>query len=175
LGFQNFFAQKFDPKQVLQDQRKNEVKAEILERIGTSPNEWMKNYQLIAESFDVMDWWERVGNENHRLIYPVACCILSLPDSNGHQERTFSAATWMDGKLQKRQSDMTFQMKELLYKNAEFLAKHRMHVQEDRLASAEQKTKELLQLSAAMRNALDVEDFDAEDIEEAYDSSPSEN
>jgi hypothetical protein len=170
---QIFFGQKFDPQQVLQDQRRTEVKAEILERIGNLPNEWMKNYQLIAESFDVMDWWERVGKKNHRLIYPVACCILSLPDSNGHQERTFSAATWMDGKLQKRQSDMTFQMKVLLYKNAEFLAKHRRHVQEDTLASAEQRTKELLQLSAQMRNALDVEDSDADDMEAAYDSSPS--
>jgi hypothetical protein len=133
----------------------------------------MKNYQLIAEHFDVMDWWERFGKENHKLIYPVACCILALPDSNGHQERTFSAATWMDGKLQKRQSDMTFQMKVLLYKNAEFLANHRRHVQEDKLASAEQRTKELLKLSAQMRKDLELDDSDADDIEAAYDSSPS--
>jgi hypothetical protein len=45
--------------------------------------------------------------------------------------------------LQKRQSDMTFQMKVLLYKNADF---HRGHVQEDKLASAEQKTNEFLRL-----------------------------
>jgi hypothetical protein len=174
---QNFFGQKFDPRQVLQDQRKNEVKAEILERIGSTPNEWMKNYKLIAEHFDVMDWWERIGKENHKLIYPVASCILALPNSNGHQERTFSAATWMDGKLQKRQSDMTFQMKVLLYKNAEFLATHRRHVQEARLASADQKTKELLKLSAQLRDDLDEDDsdYDDDDIEAAYDSSPSED
>jgi hypothetical protein len=68
---------------------------------------------------------------------------------------------------------MTFQMKLLLYKNAEFLANHRRHVQEEKLASAEQKTKELLQLSAQLRNDLDVEDSDADDIEEAYDSISS--
>jgi hypothetical protein len=79
----------------------------------------------------------------------------------------------MDGKLQKRQSDMTFQMKVLLYKNAEFLANYRRHVQEEKLASAEQKTKELLQLSAQLRNDLEVEDSDADDIEEAYDSTTS--
>jgi hypothetical protein len=74
----------------------------------------------------------------------------------------------------RRESDMTFQMKVLLYKNAEFLATHsRRHVQEDKLASAEQKTKELLKLSAQLRDDLDVDDSDADDIEAAYDSSPS--
>jgi hypothetical protein len=68
---------------------------------------------------------------------------------------------------------MTFQMEVLLYKNADFLANHRRHVQEDKLASAEQKTKELLKLSAQLRDDLDVDDSDADDIEAAYDSSPS--
>jgi hypothetical protein len=71
----------------------------------------------------------------------------------------------MDGKLQKRQSYMTFQMKVLLYKNAEFLATHKRHVLEDKLVSAEQKTKELLKLSAQLRNDLDVDDSDVDDID----------
>jgi hypothetical protein len=41
------------------------------------------------------------------------------------------------------------------------------------LASAEQKTKELLKLSAQLRNDLDVDDSDADDIDAPYDSSPS--
>jgi hypothetical protein len=56
--------------------------------------------------------------------------------------------------------------------NADFLANHRRHVQEDKLASAEQKTKELLKLSAQLRNDLDVDDSDADDIDAAMILAP---
>ena len=54
-----------------------------------------------------------------------------MPDSNADQERTCSAATWMDGKLNKKQSDLTFQMKVLLYKNKGFLKNHLKILKED--------------------------------------------
>ena len=108
-----------------------------------------------------MDWWERVGRNSYPLIYPVACAILALPESNGNQERTFSAATWMDGKLKKKQSDLTFQMKVLLYKNRDFLERHKHHAEEDARKEAEARTKALLKVSAALRSDDDIdEEFD---------------
>ena len=79
----------------------------------------VESWLVFAKIFDAIEWRETVGKKSFPLIYNVACLILPLPDSNGDQERTFSAATWMDGKLKKRQSDLTFGMKVLLYKSSE--------------------------------------------------------
>ena len=98
------------------------------------------------------------------LIYPVACCILALPDSNGDQERTFSAATWMDGKLSTKQNDITFQMKVLACKNSEFLNEHKGHVEEHYIKAAAERTKKLLMESSKARN---VEDADSDNEGEA--------
>ena len=73
-----------------------------------------------------MRWWEEHGKDDFPRIYVIACCILMMPDSNGHQERTFSSATWMDGKLNKRQSPATFEMKNLLYRNMDFMSKAKL-------------------------------------------------
>ena len=64
----------------------------------------------------------------------------------------------MDGKLKQKQSDMTFQMKVLLYRNRDFLFQYRLHVEEDRLAKAAERTRGLLALSASMRGEDDIED-----------------
>ena len=74
-----------------------------------------------------MEWWENYGKDKFPKIYVIACLILALPDSNGNQERTFSACTWMDGKLKKNQGEGTFQTKCVLYKTKvvrDLIAKH---------------------------------------------------
>jgi hAT family C-terminal dimerisation region len=111
--------------------------------VGAKLDDWVENIELVAKHFDVFGWWQQVGKDLFPLIYPVAMRALSLPDSNGHQERTFSAATWMDGKLRSRQSDMTFQMKVILYKNQEF-------VRNDKKILAMTRTRELLQQRATL-------------------------
>ena len=59
----------------------------------------------------------------------------------------------MDGKLNKQQNDLTFQMKLLLHKNKDFL-KHNAGVMSDRMrAMAEARTKKLLEVSAGLRDA----------------------
>ena len=152
-----FFNQTFSIHSELFTQT-NSVDADFLKSIGTKDEQRLKSWQRIAEVFDVMDWWERVGKVSFPLIYPVACAILALPDSNGHQERTFSAATWMDGKLRKKQSDLTFQMKVLLYKNKEFLEMNRKYAEEEAKKAAEARTKELLRISASLRKEEDIDD-----------------
>jgi hypothetical protein len=55
----------------------------------------------------------------------------------------------MDDKLKKKsQSDFTFQMKVLLYKNKNFLMQHRLDVKEEQLKAVETKTKKLLKISS---------------------------
>ena len=172
----SFFGQKFDPRNALQNQ-KGKLAPGILDEIGSTEDEWLENWELIAANFDVFDWWEKNGRQLFPLIYPVACCILPLPDSNGHQERTFSAATWMDGKLRSMQSDITFQMKVILYKNKAFLEQHRRHVRDDQQAAAEERTRELLQYSASLKKESDIDEemdmmleaYAAEDEEEVRD------
>lgn len=90
-----------------------------------------------------MQWWETLGKVEFPQIYIIACLFLPLPDSNASQERTFSSATWMDGKLNNRQSDATFQMKVILEQNKAFLEETNVMVEEDSL-------KELAEISRAL-------------------------
>jgi hypothetical protein len=84
----------------------------------SSVSDLKTNFSWIASHFDALEWWFHTGKRVYPLIYPpVACAILSLPESNGHQERVFSSSTWMDGKLQRRQNPATHEMKALLYQN----------------------------------------------------------
>ena len=129
---------------------------DVANTIGNTQEQWLNNVELIARHFNLIEWWNGQGKNQFPLMYPVAMCILSLPDSNGHQERTFSAATWMDGKLNAMQKDMTFQMKVLLYKNANFLQRYSGKIQESSLEDAEQKTKELLKQHIASKQDADI-------------------
>jgi hAT family C-terminal dimerisation region len=106
----------------------------------------------------LIKWWETIGKKSFPLIYPVAIRILSLPDCNGNQERTFSAVTWMDGKLNSRQNDMIFQMKVLLYKNQGFLEEHKKEVLEENRKAAAARTKALLQTDTALMEDSDIDD-----------------
>ena len=87
-------------------------------------------------------------------MYSVAMRYLSIPDSNGDQERTFSCGTWMDGRLKGRQNDATFEHKVLIKKNSDFIDQHRDQVQADYKKSTEKRTKDC--------------DSDDEDLMEAY-------
>ena len=97
------------------------VEPYIVAEIGSTPPEWQSNWQLISDHFNIMWWWEKVGRIKFPLIFIAACQIHALPESNGDQERTFSAATWMDDPRRRRQMDATFQMKVLIYKNKDLL------------------------------------------------------
>jgi hypothetical protein len=123
---------------------------------------------LIASTFDVIEWWRNTGKSQYPLIYPVAMCILSLPDSNGHQERTFSAATWMDGKLNSMQKDITFQMKVLIYKNENFLERYSGKMNPKHLENAEKKTRELLKKHIGSKKEDEIEK-ETEQLMELYD------
>ena len=111
--------------------------------IGTKKRHWIDNWETIAEVFDVMKWWETHKNMFPN-IYIVACHILASPDSNANQERTFSAATWFDGKLSNRQNDATFQMRVLLYKNEEFINTSKITISEQYKNMARETSVELL-------------------------------
>ena len=161
---ERFFSQRFDPLVEIKKQSKK-VAPNALKDIGNTPSKWMENWPAVARNFDVFDWWERVGKELFPHIYYVACCILPLPDSNGHQERTFSTATWFDTKLQQRTKDMTFQQKVVVAKNKSFLEQNQLHVEGRRRDLAEQRTKELLEFSASLLSGADKED--TEEVEHA--------
>jgi hAT family C-terminal dimerisation region len=137
-------------------------------RIGSDRQQWLDNLELIASNFDVLEWWRNTGKSQYPLIYPVAMCILSLPDSNGHQERTFSAATWMDGKLNSMQKDLTFQMKVLIYKNEDFLERYSDKMDPKNLEDAEKKTRELLKKHIGSKKEEEIE-TETEQLMDVYD------
>jgi len=161
---ERFFSQNFDVRTVVLGQTNNPVPAPAANKVGATPVEWVENVEKVAEHFDVMEWWLQTGRKHYPLICPVACCILALPDSNGDQERTFSAAAWMDGKLSTKQNDISFQMKVLACKNSEFLKEHKGHVEEHCMKAAAERTKKLLMESSKARN---VEDADSDNEGEA--------
>ena len=105
-----------------------------------------KNWELIAKHFDPMEYWHTVGRQQFPHIYIVACLYLAMPNSNGHQERTFSTATWFDGKLNNRQHDVTLEMKIVVARNKFFLQQVDEDLQESHRKAAEATTKALLEL-----------------------------
>jgi hAT family C-terminal dimerisation region len=123
-----FLAVEYDWTTVL---LKQGLASEVVAKIGSERYQWMSNWEKIAELFDVMKWWERQGKKQFPLLYIVACIVLPLPESNGSQERTFSTATWMDGKLNNRQSEETFQMKVVLHQNLALLKKSKIGLKEE--------------------------------------------
>jgi hypothetical protein len=144
-----FFSHQVRWHHVLAEQQVNE---DIIDQIGKTTEEYQENWHLIAQHFNVMAWWESDGKKDWPYIYGVACLILPMPESNGGQERTFSTATWMDGKLNKRQSEATFQMKVVLHQNAEFLQGTKMHMEQIYKQQAQQATRALFELSDKWKN-----------------------
>jgi hAT family C-terminal dimerisation region len=145
-----FFNQQLDPR--------SGMPLETHNLVGATKSSWINQWDTIVEHFDIFHWWESIGKTSFPFIYPVAIRILSLPDSNGNQERTFSAATWMDGKLNTRQNDMTFQMKVLLYKNQGFLEEHKKDVLEENRKAAAARTKALLKTTVSDMQDSDIDD-----------------
>ena len=166
---ERFFSQSFDLGSVMSGQQNQPVLEPTASKVGSTLGEWLENIETVAKCFDVMEWWRRVGKKSYPLIYPVACCILALPDSNGDQERTFSAATWMDGKLSTKQNDITFQMKVMACKNSEFLDRHKGRVKGEHMKAAAERTKKLLMESSKEKNSEDDDsDSEVEHLLEAF-------
>jgi hypothetical protein len=142
------------------------VDPKIVKQIGTNIDSWAENWQLISDNFDIMKWWE---NQKTRfpLIYLVACHILAAPDSNGHQERTFSAATWMDGKLSNRQTDATFQRKVLLYKNADYIKESRISISENFKKKAREASLKAINESIAARKRDKIKEKERREKEQS--------
>lgn len=135
---------------------------ERLELIGNDRNAYRRNWELIAKEFNIMEWWETCGKQSFPKIYIVACVVLPLPESNGSQERTFSTATWMDGKLNNRQTDKTFEMKVILHQNAEFLRKTKTAIKEEQMTRAEAAVKKAC---SAMEERAEIMEEDSEEDE----------
>ena len=153
---EDFFAQKFlTIHRVLANKKKPVTDA--AKRVGIDCLGWTGNVEFIARHFDVIEWWALHGKEQYPLIYPVAMCMLSLPDSNGHQERTFSAASWMDGQLNSMQQEVTFQMKVLIYKNEAFLGRVGDRMGSVYLEEAEKRTRELLKKHISSKSEEEIE------------------
>ena len=163
-----FFRQSIDIRSVISSQEKVKSTEYLTESLGLLPNDWVERADTVVKVFDVMEWWGATGQFTFKLIYPVACMILALPDSNGDQERTFSAATWMDGKLNSLQKDTTFQMKVLTYKNSAFLKQHAREVQDEWKERAAKRTKKLLKERVVSKESQEDVDSDMEGLLEAY-------
>jgi hypothetical protein len=73
----------------------------------------------ISKHFDLAEWWASEGNEKHVLLSYAVPAILSLPASNGHQERTFSTCTHFNDNLRQRLSAEKFEQSILLAANKE--------------------------------------------------------
>ena len=159
---EEFFGQHFNAKQAIAKQQDRPGSW-----IGNTPAEWIENIEAFAKHFDPIDWWEEVGRQRFPLMYPVAMRALSLPDSNGDQERTFSCGTWMDGKLSTRQSDATFEQKVLIKKNADFIQQHRDNVKGEFKMASELKTKKLL-VEHMKNKKEDLMDSEDDDVMDAY-------
>ena len=123
---------------------------------------------LVAKHFDVMKWWSNTHpRTQYPLVYIIACLYLILPESNGNQERTFSAATWMDGKLSQRQCNATHEMKTLLYRNREHLQKCKVALNSELEQRSAAIVQELLDEAKKARSTKPVDDEDTTtDVEE---------
>jgi hypothetical protein len=73
----------------------------------------------ISKHFDLAEWWASEGRKKHALLSCAVPAILSLPASNGHQERTFSTCTHFNDDLRQRLSAEKFEQSILLAANKE--------------------------------------------------------
>ena len=77
----------------------------------------------------------------------------------------------MDGDLKKAQSEGTFSMKVMLYKNSDLLEDLRLELTEDAKKEAEKRTKSLLEIKLAALTAVES-DNELDDMYAAY-ATPS--
>jgi hypothetical protein len=116
-----FISQPFDPEQELKAQLKRKGKDWKKEGI-----DWNKvkvpgfDILYISKHFDVAEWWANEGKKIHPLLAIAIAPILSLPASNGHQERTFSVCQHFNNELRQSLKDERFEMSVLLAVNKEY-------------------------------------------------------
>jgi hypothetical protein len=159
-----YFKHKFNWQNIIREQG---FEPQFVKEIGTESREWLMQFDELAENFEIMAWWEKCGKGLFPNIYVIACLILALPDSNGNQERTFSACTWMDGKLKKNQGEGTFQTKCVLYKTKKVRDQIAKHMMEDKELHNRQMRK---MAREATRNLLEL----AHGVDEEDERSPEE-
>jgi hypothetical protein len=160
---ESFFSQTIDWPEQLKTQG---VAPKIIKAIGGNASMWQVNYELIAANFDVFEWWHREGRQKYKMIFVVACTILTLPESNGRQERTFSACTWMDTDLGTNQAAVTLEMKALLYENRKFIKQVQPHLYGEHKKMAAKATRSMLAIAEAHRaqTGTQPDDEDEDDM-----------
>lgn len=122
-AIERYISQPFVPEQELKAQLKRKGKDWKKESI-----DWKKvdvagvdfDVLYISKHFDVAEWWANEGKKLHPLIVLAVPPILSLPASNGHQERTFSVCQHFNNELRQRLKDERFEMSVLLAVNKEY-------------------------------------------------------
>ena len=89
---------------------------------GTPSIDWKKVRKgktlYISSVFDSLEYWKTIGRKNFPLIALVAPRIISIPGSNGFQERIFNICTFFDSELRMSMKDSRFEMSTLLTANA---------------------------------------------------------
>lgn len=78
------------------------------------------NCLYIAEKVDVLLWW-KTNASMHFHVSRIAGASLAKPESNSLQERVFSCASLIDGKLRQRLGDVKFEMLCILSFNKSFM------------------------------------------------------
>ena len=71
----------------------------------------------ISSVFDLSEWWHVVGRKTHEIVFRAVPLIISIPSSNGYQERVFSACTYFDSILRQNLKDERFERKVLMAVN----------------------------------------------------------
>ena len=74
----------------------------------------------ISSKFDLREWWLH-SRSNHSIVYVAVPTLVSLPNSNAFQERTFSTCTYFDDPLRQRLKRERFEMAVLLAVNEALL------------------------------------------------------
>jgi hypothetical protein len=122
-AIERYISQPFVPEQELKAQLKRKGKDWKKESI-----DWKKvdvagvdfDVLYISKQFDVAEWWANEGKKLHPLLAIAIAPILSLPASNGHQERTFSVCQHFNNELRQSLKDERFEMSVLLAVNKEY-------------------------------------------------------
>lgn len=106
-----------------------EIKEQV-HRLGTRGVNWSRVKELdalyISSKFDLSEWWHAVGRKSHELLVLLVAQFISIPPSNGFQERVFSACTYFDGAIQQNLKDERYEMKVLLSVNERLAANDKL-------------------------------------------------
>jgi hypothetical protein len=115
-----YLSQGFNPVEELKAQLKRKGKDWKKEDIDWDKVEDSLEILYTSKHFDVAEWWANEGKKIHPLLAIAIAPILSLPASNGHQERTFSTCQHFNDELRQRLKVERFEMSVLLAVNKEY-------------------------------------------------------